>query len=392
MPLLDIDSPLPSLTLRSHHPDSTREITLAVPVLNGGMGVGVTGPALAAAITNEGGGGVLTGVALGYPFQKLLNKYNDLKPFDANKAALAEWIADAKEKAHGGFVGVNLMVAVEDFKELAYTAAQNGIDLIVAGAGLPMGLPEVVEKFPDTMIAPIISSAKAARVMLRRWMGRNRPPDAMVFESIHHSGGHQGGSVEDIKNGEYQPEEVIGQTRKLLDDAGLTDVPVIAAGGVWDKLDILKMMKWGAQGVQMASRFVLTPECGAEFGGLKVFKEYYLNNSKPTILERSPAGLPGRAVATPFSQRFAYSNEGMTPEPHDCPSACLASCDKKTSIYCILEHLTRALADDVEQGLYFAGSNVGKPGIKKEILPVKELMRRLQFGEPTESIQAAAGA
>ncbi|MBF0170161.1 MAG: nitronate monooxygenase [Nitrospinae bacterium] len=392
MPFTDINEELPPLVLRSHHPDSTRTVTLKVPVVNGGMGVGVTGPALAAAITREGGGGVLTGVALGYPFQKLLNRHLDLKPFEANKAALADWIAETKALCDGQFVGVNLMVALEDFKELAYTAAKSGVDLIVAGAGLPMSLPEVVEKFPDVMIAPIISSAKAARVMLRRWTGRNRPPDAMVFESVHHSGGHQGASIEEIQSGEYQPEEVIGQTRKLLDDAGFTDVPVIAAGGVWDKADILKMFRWGAQGVQMASRFVLTDEAGAEFGGIRQFKQNYLDNRTPTILERSPAGLPGRAVSTPFSKRFAYSNADMVKEPHECPSACLVSCDKKNSIYCILDHLTQALADSKEHGLFFAGSNVGKPGLSKEILPVKELMRRLRFGEPQSDIQAAAGA
>ena len=383
--IMDSDSrrdDLPSLTIRSHHPDSKKEVTFELPVINGGMGVGVTGPALASAITNEGGGGVLTGVALGYPFQKILGKYLDEKPYSANMMALADWIRDAKEKCDGRFVGVNLMVAVSDFKELAYGAAKSGVDMIVAGAGLPMALPEVVSKFPDTMIAPIISSVKAARVMVRRWMSKNRPPDALIFESVHHSGGHQGASVEEIVAGDNSPEEVIAGAREILDRNGLGDVPVIAAGGVWDKADIKRVLSWGAQGVQMASRFLLTDEAGAEFGGIRLFKKLYMENEEPTILERSPAGLPGRALSTPFSRRFAFSNTEINKEAHECPSVCLASCDKKKSIYCILSHLTEALRDNLEEGLFFAGSNVGKKGVVKEILSVENLMSRLKHGEP----------
>lgn len=374
---------LPSLTIRSHHPESTKSVTLAAPIINGGMGVGLTGPALAAEITNAGGGGVLTGVALGYPFQRILGKYLDEKPFEANRLALIEWIHDAKTRCDGGFVGVNLMVAVSDFKDLAYASAKNGVDLIIAGAGLPMQLPEIVSKFPDTMIAPIISSVKAARVMVKKWLSKGRAPDAIVYESIHHSGGHQGGDVEDILGGLHQPEEVIGATRKLLDDQGLTDVPVIAAGGVWDRDDIVRYLSWGAQGVQMASRFLLTVEAGLEFGGAHLFKRLILENDSPTILERSPAGLPGRALSTPFSRRFAFQNNGsIVNEPHDCPSACLATCAKKDAIYCILAHLVEALRDNYDEGLFFAGSNLGVPGLARQVMPVSALMDLLKHGEP----------
>lgn len=383
---------LPPLVMRSHHPDSTKEVILKVPVVNGGMGVGVSGPALAAGVTNEGGGGVLTGVVLGYPFQTILGKFINEKPYEANRLAVAEWIADTKKMTNGGFVGINIMVALHDFKELAHQSAKSGVDLIVAGAGLPMALPEILKDYPDTMIAPIISSVKAARVMVKRWLSKGRAPDAIIFESVHHSGGHQGASIEEIEAGANQPEEVIGGTRKLLDDHGLEDVPVIAAGGIWDKIDILKHLSWGASGVQMASRFVLTNEAGAEFGGISAFKKVFLENSEPIIMERSPAGLPSRATKTPFSSRFAFSNKEMAHEPHDCPFACLQSCDKQKSIYCILDHLTQALRDNFEQGLFFAGTNIGKPGINKEILSVKELMRRLCVGEPASiSIEAAAG-
>lgn len=382
MSLTPDNTKLPKLTVRSHHKNSNKEITFDVPVMNGGMGVGVTGPELAAAVTREGGGGVLTGIVLGYPFQTILGKYVDEKSYDANILALQDWIREAKEKANGGFVGVNLMVAVHDFKELSYSAAKNGIDFIVAGAGLPMALPEIVSDFPDTMIAPIISSVKAARVMVKRWMSKGRPPDAIIFESVHHSGGHQGASEADIKAGINQPQEVIGGVRALLDKLGLQDVPVISAGGIWDKNDILKHISWGAGGVQMASRFLLTNEAGAEFGGISMFKKLYMENKKPTILERSPAGLPGRAIETPFSKRFAFSNLATVQEPHDCPSVCLVSCEKKGSIYCILHHLTEALRDNRDEGLFFAGSNIGNVNALKEILSVKELMARLTSGEP----------
>lgn len=383
------ENPLPELRLRSHHPNSKKEIVLSVPVINGGMGVGVSGPALAAAITRAGGGGVVSGVVLGYPFQRILGKYTDKKPFEANKLAVQDWIREAKELSGGGFVGINIMVALTDYKDLAYTSAQSGVDLIICGAGLPTTLPEIVYDFPDTMIAPIISSVKASRVMVKKWKNKKRPPDAIVFESIHHSGGHQGGAIDDILSGNHEPSEVIGATRELLDKEGLEDVPIIAAGGVWDKEDILQVLSWGAQGVQMASRFLLTDEAGAEFGGVKLFKKLYMENDIPTILERSPAGLPSRAIATPFSRRFAALDNEIINEPHECPSVCLASCDKKDSIYCILDHLTEAIKDNYEKGLFFAGSNIGKKGVVKQVLPVKELMRRLQFGEPAPANKAA---
>ncbi len=378
-------SALPPLTIKNHHKNSNKEVTFEIPVINGGMGVGITGPTLASSVTNAGGGGILTGIVLSHPFQQILGKYLDKKPFEANRLALAEWIHETKSKCNGGFVGVNLMVALSDFKELAHTAAEEGVDMIVAGAGLPTSLPEIVDKFPDTMIAPIISSVKAARVMIRRWVGKDRPPDAIVYESIHHSGGHQGGTLDEISAGKHQPEEVIMGTRQLLDDNGLEDVPVIAAGGVWDRLDIERMFSYGAQGVQMASRFLLTHEAGAEFGGIKAFKELCLKNETAPILERSPAGLPGRALLTPFSSRFAWSKETVENEPHECPVTCLVSCDKKKSIYCIADHLTEALKNNLTQGLFFAGSNLGKPGIKKELLSVKELMARLRDGEPAQN-------
>lgn len=384
-------SSLAPLVLKSHHKDSRKITRLDIPVINGGMGVGVSGPTLASAITNEGGGGVLTGVALGHPFKEILGRRKEiLDPYEANRLALAEWIRDAKEKARGGFVGVNLMVAVHDFKELAVTAARNGVDLIVAGAGLPMGLPDVVRSFPDTMIAPIISSAKAAKIMIRRWLGKGRAPDAIIFESIHHSGGHQGGSVDEIQRGANRPEESIGATRELMDHFDLGSTPLIAAGGVWSRSDILKVISWGAQGVQMASRFLLTDEAGAEFGGIPLFKRLFIENKKTTPLVRSPAGFPGRAIATPFSERFAYSKPTVDKEPHDCPARCLVSCAKTKSIYCILDHLTLALKNDFEKGLFFAGSNIGRAGRKKEILSVKELMNRLKIGEPVSASAALA--
>ena len=382
---------LPELKLRSHHPASKKEIILPACVINGGMGIGVTGPALASAVTNEGGGGVLTGVALNLPFQTILGKYTDKKPYEANRLALAEWVGKTKEMCNGGFVGINIMVALHDFKDLAHESAKSGVDLIIAGAGLPTGLPEIVHNFPDTMIAPIISSVKAARVMVKKWMAKGRPPDAIVYESIHHSGGHQGATLEDILAGEHQPADVVAGTRELLDGAGLKDVPIIVAGGVWDRDDIARALSWGAQGVQMASRFLLTHEAGREFGGISMFKKLFMQNNVPTILERSPAGLPGRAILSPFSRRFALIDNEITPEAHECPSVCLASCDKKNSIYCILSHLTEALRDNYEEGLFFAGSNIGKPGIKKEVLSVHELMNRLKFGEPVAA-PAVAGA
>ena len=119
-----------------------------------------------------------------------------------------------------------------------------------------------------------------------------------------------------------------------------------------------------------------------EFGGLELFKRLIMENSEPTILENSPAGLPGRAISTPFSRRFAQSNAEIIKEAHECPSACLSPCDKQKSIYCILHHLTEALRGNYEEGLFFAGSNIGKPGIIKQILSVEDLVHRLKCGEP----------
>lgn len=335
-----------------------------IPIIQGGMAVGVSGPRLAAAVANAGGVGVIAGVDIGY-------KEPDFRKnvLEANLRALKEQVALAKRLAPKGIIGINLMVAMNHYQEMARAAAQAGVDLIISGAGLPTKLPGLVKGF-ETRLVPVVSSGKAAKLILQFWDRHfDRTADAVVVEGPE-AGGHLGFSAEVLQSTEKPAlldlvREVKAAIAPFQEKYG-HEIPVIAAGGIFSGADISQALHAGAAGVQMATRFVATDECDADIK----FKEAYVNAKKEDIvIIKSLVGMPGRALNNPFIQRVA----GQRDEIREC-FRCLTACDPKTAPYCISKALINAVTGNVDEGLIFVGSNVDK--IDK-IVPVKQLVDEL---------------
>lgn len=335
-----------------------------IPIIQGGMGVGVSGSGLAAAVANQGGIGVIAGVDIGY--REPDARRNILK---ANLRALKAEIARARQLSPKGILGLNLMTAMNHYKEMAQTAAEEGIDLIISGAGLPLDLPEFV-KGTKTRIAPIVSSGKAAKVILKYWESHyGRTADLVIVEGPD-AGGHLGFSEEVVKD-ENRPSvtDLVKEVLEVLRPIGerlKINIPVIAAGGIFTGKDIAACLKAGAGGVQMATRFVATHECDADIK----YKEAYVNaNPEDIVIIKSPVGMPGRALNNPFIKKTNQSKEQIK----GC-FKCLKACNPKVAPYCISSALIRAVEGDTEEGLIFVGSNAHRV---KDIVSVKELMDEL---------------
>lgn len=331
-----------------------------LPIIQGGMGIGVSGSNLAAAVANEGGIGVISAVQIGY-------KEDDFETntLQANLRALRKEIRKAKELSPNGILGVNILVASNNFDDIALAAIDEKIDLLICGAGLPTNLPKLVEG-SNTKIAPIVSSAKAAQVISKMWKKRyNYLPDLIIVEGME-AGGHLGFSLEEItSNTDYNfskiLEEVLDVTKTLEEQHG-KHIPVIAAGGVFDGSDIAKYMKIGIEGVQMATRFVATEECDAHIN----FKKAYVSSSKEDIIIiNSPVGMPGRAIRNEFT-----SSIEAKPSVTKCYN-CLKGCNPAKTPYCISKALINAVKGDTSNGLIFAGSNAYR---LDKIKSVKELI------------------
>jgi NAD(P)H-dependent flavin oxidoreductase YrpB (nitropropane dioxygenase family) len=265
-------------------------------------------------------------------------------------------LAKAYEIAPDGVIGTNCMVAVTDYAELVKASCEGGAKLIVSGAGLPMNLPELTADWPDVALVPIVSSVKAAELITRKWhKSYGRLPDAVVVEDPDTAGGHLGEKLENIGVGKYDQYATVRGVKAYLRETWKLDVPVIAAGGIWDRADFENAMAQGADGVQMGTRFVCTEECDAD----DAFKQAYLNCSKDDIgLIMSPAGLPGRALVANVPAIREHDLE-MTPT---CPTGCLRKCTYKSEQerFCIVHALDRAQRGDMETGLVFCGSNAWK--------------------------------
>ncbi|MFQ5509413.1 MAG: NAD(P)H-dependent flavin oxidoreductase [Leptospirillia bacterium] len=337
-----------------------------LPIIQGGMGIKVSGARLAGAVAKEGAVGVIASVALGLssPYYKKKSDY-----FSANKLALRDEIETARKTAPNGVIGVNCMVAITDHEAMSRTAAENGADLIISGAGLPLNLPAYTRDYPDCALLPIVSTAKAARVLCRRWSHvHNRLPDALVVENPNTAGGHLGTKREDLGNPAYNLETVVPEIIAYLAEEGY-DIPVIPAGGIWDRSDIDRMIACGASGVQMATRFVCTDECDAD----DAFKKLFLNRvPSDVVIVDSPAGLPGRAVSSPFVTHLHAGDEVHTQCFANCLRKCLCRDDKET--FCIAYALDQAQQGNTEEGLFFTGSNLAR---SKRIVPVRDLLTEL---------------
>jgi nitronate monooxygenase len=343
-----------------------RGLIATVPIIQGGMGIGVSGSRLASGVANEGGIGVISGVNIGY----LEHDYRE-NPLAANLRALRSEIRKARELSPKGIIGLNLMVAINHYNEMVKAAVEEGIDLIISGAGLPMKLPELV-KGTKTRIAPIVSSAKAAKLLLKFWDSHyDKTADLIIVEGPE-AGGHLGFSQTEL---EGEKRSVLDIVREVIDAVNPFQekfkhaIPVVAAGGIFTGEDISDCLKAGASGVQMGTRFVATEECDAHLS----YKQQYVNAEQDDIiLIKSPVGMPGRALNNPFIKKVTEYGDEMK----ECVR-CIKGCSPKTAPYCISTALKNAVLGNVDQGLIFVGSNVHRI---KEIVPVKELIAELVQG------------
>lgn len=340
------------------------DLVASKPIVQGAMGVGVSLSKLAAAVANEGGVGTISAVQIGFnepDFEK--------NTVEANIRALRNHIKEARKLSPKGIIGVNILVAINEYREMVKAAVDEGVDIIVSGAGLPTELPGLV-KGSNTKIAPIVSSGKAAALICKMWERKHQVlPDLIVVEGPE-AGGHLGFSKEQLESPscptlEEATKEVIEAIKPFEEKSG-KKIPVIAAGGVFDGSDIAKYIKLGAAGVQMATRFVGTYECDAH----ENFKEAYVKSTKEGIrLVKSPVGMPGRAVSNKFLETLDKGNIPVK----KCFN-CLQPCEPKTTPYCISTALINAVEGRVEEGLIFSGTNAYR--IDK-IVSVKELMDEL---------------
>lgn len=347
---------LPTLTIGSKQ--------TSIPIIQGGMGVGVSLSNLASAVANEGGIGVISGVQIGFKeddFDKNTNK--------ANVRALKREIRKARELSPNGILGVNLMVAINNYNEMVLAAVEEGIDLIISGAGFPKELPALV-KGTDVKIAPIVSSPKAAAVITKLWLRRyDYLPDLMIVEGPE-AGGHLGFSLDELDGDNYPDlEKIVGGVIEVIrpfEENKGEKIPIIAAGGIFDGKDIAKFLKLGASGVQMGTRFVATDECDASIE----YKNAYINARKEDInYILSPVGMPGQAIINPFMKKVNLERQKIT----KCYN-CLTPCNPKTTPYCISEALINSVNGDIDNGLIF----IGKKGYKLEkITSVKSLIKEL---------------
>jgi NAD(P)H-dependent flavin oxidoreductase YrpB (nitropropane dioxygenase family) len=339
-------------------------LSIAVPVFQGGMGVGISLSGLASAVANEGGVGVISSAGLGLLYRELSENY-----LEASILGLKEEIRKAREKTLG-VIGVNVMVAMTNFADMIRTSISEKVDIIIAGAGLPLDLPSFLKKGSVTKLIPIVSSARAAKIICEKWKTNyDYLPDAVIVEGPK-AGGHLGFKKEQINDGDYSLEKLVPEIAdelKLFEDKFDTKIPLIAAGGIYTGKDIHEIMELGAAGVQMATRFVTTEECDAS----PAFKQTYIDAEEKDIeIIISPVGMPGRAILSKFIDKVRAGKK----QPKKCPFKCIKTCDISKSPYCIIVALINAFKGNFENGYAFAGSNAFRA---TKITSVKEIFQSL---------------
>ncbi|MDR3358289.1 MAG: nitronate monooxygenase [Desulfovibrio sp.] len=358
------------------------DLTARIPVVQGGMGVGISLSRLASAVANQGGIGVIAGAMIGMREPDVATN-----PVEANVRALREEILKAREMT-SGIVGVNIMVALTTFSQMVRAAIENRVDIIFSGAGLPTDMPryllELCESKKEefrTKLVPIVSSARAATILLKKWLSRfDYLPDAFVVEGPK-AGGHLGFKSDEIQNPSFALEKLVPEmveAVKPYENKKGRAVPVIAAGGVYSGADIKRFLDLGAAGVQMGTRFVATHECDAD----ERFKQNYLAaRAEDVTIISSPVGMPGRAL---YNQFIEAAREGLK-KPFKCIFHCVSTCQQEKTPYCIAQALINAMKGNLERGFAFCGANVFRVN---EIVSVRELMETLQreFDETVASI------
>ncbi|WP_295418586.1 nitronate monooxygenase [Sulfurovum sp.] len=352
------------------------------PIIQGGMGVGISWDQLAGSVSKEGGLGVISAVGTGvYKKRKYLHD-NEMvgkehRPLEAinfySYEALEHIFENARKICGDKPLAANVLYAQSEYDRVVQDACKAGANIIITGAGLPLTMPEAAKDYPDVALVPIVSTAKALRILCRRWKKtHNRLPDAVIVEGPL-SGGHQGFKYEECFLPENQLEAILPPVVEEAKNWG--SMPIIAAGGVWNHDDIVKMMELGADAVQMGTRFIGTAECDAS----QTFKEVIIGAKEEDIkLFKSPVGYPARGVKTKLHESI---EKGTAPKVA-CISNCVTPCHRgeeaKIVGYCIADRLTDAYDGLIDTGLFFTGAN----GYRlKEIITVKKLMHKLMEGE-----------
>jgi len=347
------------------------------PIIQGGMGVGISWDKLAGSVSLEGGLGVISAVGTGYYQNKaFVDKLIADKPYGSenfySKEGLLEIVKNARKICGDAPLACNILYASNDYGRIVEDACEAGVDIIITGAGVPVNMPKFTVEYPDVALVPIVSSARALKLICRKWKRYNKLPDAVIVEGPL-SGGHQGFTYEQCFEEEYQLENIVPPVIEEAKEWG--NIPVIAAGGIWDKKDIDKFLAMGCSGVQMGTRFIGTYECDAH----DIFKEKLIGAKEEDIkLFKSPVGLPARGVKTNLQTLI----ENNTAPKVACISNCVAPCkqgeEAKAVGYCIADRLSDAFQGNTETGLFFTGSN----GYRLEgLISVKELMEKLTHGE-----------
>lgn len=345
-----------------------------IPIVQGGMGVGISLSGLASAVANEGGVGIIAAAMIGMGEPDV-----GKNPTEANIRALRDEIRKAKEKMTQGLLGVNIMVALTNFADLVRTSIREGADIIFSGAGLPLDLPKYLKEdltedlraTVRTKLVPIVSSGRAAAVLCKKWLAKyDYLPDGFVVEGPM-AGGHLGFKPEELDDPNFALEkilpEVVEAVKPFEAESGRR-IPVIAAGGIYTGADIAKYLELGASGVQMGTRFVATHECDANIA----FKEAFIAARKEDVtVIKSPVGMPGRAILNDF---LLAVREGRK-KPFKCPFHCVKTCDVVHAPYCISQALVSAKRGNLKNGFAFCGVNVWRVD---KIVSVKELIDSLR--------------
>lgn len=369
-----------------------------LPIVQGGMGVGVSASGLASAVARLGGMGTISSVDLRRRHTDLMAQtaHLDKEPDArerinaANLHALDREIRTARQAARGqGWIAVNVMKALSAYAAYVQQALQSGADALVVGAGLPLDLPELAREHPDVALIPILSDARGVQLLVRKWEKKGRLPDAIVIENPRLAGGHLGAAkVADLQDSRFDFEVVIPQVREFFRQAGYErDIPLIAAGGIDSHADIVRLQALGAAGVQLGTAFAVTEECDAS----EVFKRILAQARPQDIVEfTSVAGLPARAVRTPWLDKYLRILPILQERAHrkarcNMSFDCLQTCGLRDGLsgigqFCIDQQLGHAMDGDADRGLFFRGT--GRLPFGEQIRGVADLVRHLLTPAP----------
>ena len=347
------------------------------PIVQGAMAVRVSGANLAGAVANAGGVGVISSLGLGLHSPYFDTKLRRGQFFTANQLALVDELQNARAISPDGILGVNILIATKDYANLAKTAAAHGANLIITAAGLPLDLPTHTADYPDVALVPMVCGLDAVQIICQTWQTQyDRLPDAFIVENSKAVGGHIGTTCETFNSG---IEWLLPQIRDYLHNQVGVDIPLIAAGGIWDRSDVDRMLELGASGVQVGTRFITTEECDAD----RRYKEAHLqSNPTDVVIVPSPVGKPARALRNAFANQAIAASLNLE---RRCVANCLESClcrDYRQT-YCILQALANAARGDVENGLLFSGANVGRA---TRIMSIAEVMAELTYVQETIAV------